>query len=140
MKRKAAKDRLGGVFLEAQGQFKRRRYNHTNDDEDTQAMDVLVSHVDEIRELYANNQADFIEDLVSIRTEAERLPNLFTTEREFWDFLFSLIGRTRYPLLTMGKCCTCLNSEKLMNEPVLKALFCDDQCQLKFYEMFNMSV
>lgn len=138
MKRKAKKDLLGTVFLETQGIYKRRRFNPTLEyQEESGDMDVITQHIEEVREMYAGNTQEFIQDLHEIRTEAQKAPNLFSTEKEFWDFLFQLIGRTRYPLITYkAQCCSCFEKTVTQADTTLKVPFCSSECQSSFYDLF----
>jgi hypothetical protein len=148
MKRKAPtkeerRNRLGDLFLETQSVFKRAKFTHNDPILDqSMEMEIVFQHIEEVREMYAGYQQEFVQDLGYIQTEAQKAPNLFTTGQEFWDFLFVLIGRTRYPLLTYGQkvqcCLSCFENRECMKEPKLSVPLCSELCQSAFYKMFNM--
>lgn len=142
MKRKAQQEQLGNLFLEVQSVYKRAKLMHIDPLAESPDMDVIIQHVEEVRELYMGNQPEFAQDLNYFNTEMKKAPNLFATEKDFWDFFFLLTGRTRYPLLTYHQkiqCCfSCSQTKECMGEPNLKVPLCSSECQEAFYKMFNM--
>lgn len=136
------RERLGDLFLEVQHAYKKAKREHVNPLDESLEMDVIVQHLEEVREMYMGNQQEFAQDLNYFNTEMNKAPNLFATGQDFWDFLFLLIGRTRYPLLTYHQkiqCCfSCSQTKECMGEPNLKVPLCSSECQEAFYKMFNM--
>jgi hypothetical protein len=160
MKRDNAKafDDLSCLFLETQSVFKRHKTSYSNShihrnwieevdsDEDVQEMEVLMRHFNLTLKSYENNVPQFVTDMEVIYKESLKHPNLFVTDREFWEFVYRLINRSNYPLLTYdAPCFACFKTfdkecggHEPQVDPVIKCHFCSGDCQQRFYSMFNM--